>query len=229
MEKKSFSIETIPSILWGPASDKLLIAVHGKESSKADFEIPAEIAVQKGYQLLSFDLPEHGDRREEPRLCDAQNCAEDLTQVMKHARALSDDISVYGCSLGAYFSLLAYRDEPIQKALFLSPVVHMKRLIENMMRWFGISEERLKKEREVATPISTLYWHYYQYVLRHPVKWNKPTTILYGSRDDLTEYETIKAFAEDCNASLTVLEGGEHYFHAGWQIDALKKWLHESL
>ena len=227
--KKLFSIDAIPSILWGPESDKLLIAVHGKESSKNGFETPAKIAVEKGYQVLSFDLPEHGDRKEEPRLCDAQNCVEDLKRVMRYARTLSDNISVYGVSIGAYFSLLSYQDEPIQKALFLAPIVDMKRLIENMMKWFDVSEERLEKECEIPTPINTLYWHYYQYVLRHPVKWDKPTAILYGSKDELTEYETVKAFAESCNASLTVLEDAEHYFHTERQLDALKKWLYENL
>lgn len=229
MEKKLFSIETIPSILWGPESDKLLLAVHGNQSNKADFEIPAKVAVEKGYQVLSFDLPEHGDRKEEPRLCDAQNCVEDLRQVMKYARTLSDNISVFGCSIGAYFSLLAYQDDPIQKTLLLSPIVDMKRLIEDMMKWFDVSKARLEKEREIVTPINTLYWHYYQYVLCHPVKWDKQTDILYGSKDELTEHKTIKTFAEGCNASLTVLEGGEHFFHTGRQLDFLEKWLYKKL
>lgn len=229
MEKKAFLIETIPSILWGSEADKLLIAVHGKGSSKEGVEIPARIAVEKGYQVLSFDLPEHGERIADPRLCDAQNCREDLEKVMHFASTLSKNISLFGCSLGAYFSMLAYQEAPIQKALFLSPIVDMKDLIENMMKWFDVSETQLEKEQVVATPINPLYWHYYQYVLRHPIKWDKPTVILYGSKDELTEYETIKTFSESCQAKLTILEGGEHYFHTPEQLSVLKKWLRENL
>lgn len=69
METKTFLIGNIPSILWGPLSDKLLIAVHGNGSHKTDvvIEIVATAAVEKGYQLLSFELPEHGGRKEERR------------------------------------------------------------------------------------------------------------------------------------------------------------------
>ena len=229
MIKEPLLIGDIPAMLWGPASDKLMIAVHGKDSSKSDFDLVAEVAVGKGYQVLSFDLPEHGDRKEEQRLCDAQNCVEDLTRVMKCAHTLSDNISVFGCSIGAYFSMLAYQDEPIQKALFLSPIVDMRRLIENMMKWFDVSEERLRKEQEVPTPINTLYWHYYQYVLQHSVRWDRPTALLYGSKDELSEYETVKTFAERCGASLTVLEDGEHFFHTDRQLTFLKKWLRDTL
>lgn len=223
-------INTIPAILWGPASDKLLIAVHGNQSSKSDtvIEIVAKIAVEKGHQVLSFDLPEHGGRKEEPRLCDAQNCVEDLAHIMAYARTFSDDISLFGCSIGAYFSMLAYQNEPIQQALFLSPIVDMQRLIENMMKWFDVSAERLEKEQEIATPINTLYWQYYQYVLRHPVKWDKPTAILYGSEDELSEYEAVSAFAARFHARLTVLEGGEHFFHTEQQLNYFKEWLHEN-
>ena len=147
-------------MLWGDASDKLLVAVHGNQSHKADTVITtaAEVAVQKGYQVLSFDLPENGDRKEENRLCNEQNCVGDLAIIMKHARILLNDITVFGCSIGAYFCLLPYADEPVQKALFLSPVVDIARLIRNMMIWFNVSEEQVEKERAFTTSINTLYW-----------------------------------------------------------------------
>ncbi|MDL2215472.1 alpha/beta hydrolase [Ruminococcaceae bacterium OttesenSCG-928-N02] len=231
MDRKTFMIGNIPSVLWGPSADKLLVAVHGGQSHKTDvvIEIVAAIAVEKGYQVLSFDLPEHGERKEEPRLCDVQNCVEDLAQAMQYARTLSGCISIFGCSIGAYFSMLAFRDEPVQKALFLSPIVDMKRLIENMMKWFDVSKARLEKEQQIATPTNTFYWHYYQYVLQHPVKWDKPTALLYGAKDELSEYEVVQGFAQKCHAKLSVLEGSEHFFHTERQLDFLKNWLHENL
>lgn len=230
MENSLLKIDGIPSMLWGPASDKLLIAVHGNQSNKADtvIQIVAETAVQKGYQVLSFDLPEHGDRKEENRLCNAQNCAEELHIIMKHAHTLSDNISVFGCSIGAYFSMLAYADEPIRQALFLSPVVDMARLIRNMMTWFNVSEERLEKEQAIPTPINTLYWDYYQYVLSHPVRWDKPTALLYGEKDELCEYAVVKEFAKKHRASVTVVKNSEHFFHTDEQLDFLREWLKEA-
>lgn len=231
MEKQYLLIESIPSILWGTTSDNLLIAVHGDQSNKADdvISILAEVAAEKGYKVLSFDLPEHGDRKEETRLCNAQNCVEDLLHIFKYARTRSNIISVFGCSVGAYFSMLAYKDEQIRQALFLSPVVDMKRIINNMMTWYNVSEERLEKEQEIVTPIKTLYWDYYQYVLNHPVEWDKPTKLLYGAKDNLCEPNYVNSFAERVKANMTVLEDGEHFFHTEKQLDFLRKWLHDSM
>ncbi len=68
-------------------------------------------------------------------------------------------ISLYACSLGAYFSLVAWRDVIFRKCLFLSPVLDMERLIRNMMRWTGVTEERLREEKEIPTSFGeTLSW-----------------------------------------------------------------------
>ena len=65
MKKEFFKINNIPAVLWGETSEKIIIAVHGNMSHKEDIpiEILAEIGNQKNYQILSFDLPEHGERK----------------------------------------------------------------------------------------------------------------------------------------------------------------------
>lgn len=47
----------------------------------------------------------------------------------------------------------------------------------------------------------------------HPVDWNVPTDILYGSADNLTSIDTIMDFAQAHHVSITVMENGEHWFH----------------
>ena len=54
---------------------------------------------------------------------------------------MTDNTSLFRYSIGSNFSMLAYQDEEIRRTLFLSPVVDIKCIIENMMQWFGISEE----------------------------------------------------------------------------------------
>jgi len=184
--------------LWEKNSDSLFIAVHGDQSYKADDVITmlAEEAISKGYQVLSFDLPEHGERKDETRRFNAQDCVEDIGKILGYAHACSNNISLFGCSIGAYFSMLACKNEQIEQTLFLSPVVNMKRIINNMMTWFDVSEERLEKEQEIATPVKMLYWDYYQYVLNNPIEWNKPTALLYGAKDNLCEFEYITDFTQ---------------------------------
>lgn len=233
MKKNNLTIEGIPAILWGESSDKLFVAVHGNMSSKEDdaIIILAEEGLGKGYQILSFDLPEHGERKGEKYVCKVQNCVNDLTTIMRHAQTISGNISVFACSIGSYFSLLAYRDLPLKQCLFLSPVLNMERIIKNMMEWCNISEGRLEKEKEIKTPIGqTLYWDYYCYVKSNPIEtWDIPTAILYGSDDNLSEYDVVSEFVKRYNCKINVLEQGEHYFHTDEQLHYYRHWLKKNV
>ncbi|AKB25302.1 Alpha/beta hydrolase [Methanosarcina sp. MTP4] len=238
MEKTHFNISnnkiSIPAILWGKPGAKLLIEVHGNLSNKEDtvISILAQKAVAKGYQVLSFDLPGHGERTGDNYECIPQNCVSDLLAVYKYARSLASDISLFACSMGAYFSLLAYHDFDIKQCLFLSPVVNMERIIRNMMEAFQVSEERLQVEKQIPLPIGqTLDWDYYCYVKKNSVcfDWKIPTAILYGSGDDLSEWKEISVFAERYQAEVKVLEHGEHYFHTEEQLQVFEAWADDNL
>lgn len=229
MIKNKFNIGNIPVVLWGEKSNKVFIAVHGNMSNKEDIVIQflAERAIQKGYQVLSFDLPAHGERKDEGIPCKVQHCVNDLLIIMDYAQENWNEISLFACSMGAYFSLLAYKDDMLKKALFLSPVVNMERIIENMMKWFNITAERLQKESTIETPIGQkLYWDYFCYVKEHPINsWNIDTDILYGAMDNLCEYEIIDCFVKKYHCGLEVMTTGEHYFHTEEQLSVFKQWL----
>lgn len=233
MTKQEIKINGIPAILWGSKADRLFVAVHGNMSNKADTVIAifAEEAVSRGYQVLSFDLPKHGDRINEPYTCSVQNCVHDIGIILSYAWEHSDCISLFTCSMGAYFSLLSCADMQLEQCLFLSPVTDMERIIRNMMQSFSISEERLKAEKEIPTPAGqTLYWDYFQYVISHPINvWNSPTSILYGSSDFLCEETSVKAFAEKFVCNLRIFENGEHYFHTEEQLAFFRQWLKDAL
>lgn len=230
MKKEKIKINTIPSIIWGEKSDKIFIAIHGNMSNKEDdvIRLLAENITTKGYQVLSFDLPEHGERKsDENYLCKVQNCINDLKQVIEYVKSNYSEISIWACSMGAYFSLLAYKDEYIKQCLFLSPVVNMKIIIDNMMMWSNTTEKELAEKLEIKTDFGqTLYWDYYLYVKNNPIsEWNKKTSILYGSNDNMQNENIIKDFAEKFNCNLSILEKGEHYFYTKEQLDYYKKWI----
>ena len=65
------------------------------------------------------------------------------------------------------------------------------------------------------------------FVGSHPVEWETPTHILYGSGDGLVPLESIREFAQIHNASLTVMENGEHWFHTDEQMEFLDSWIRE--
>ena len=227
MKKETLSIHKIPAILWGEKTDSIYLYVHGKMSSKEDAQRFAKIAIPRGYQVLSFDLPEHGDRKGENYPCVVWNCVHDLEIIGKYVCENWNDICLYGCSLGAYFSLLAYKDLPIRKCLFPSPVLDMERLIQNMMGRFNISEQELREKQRIPTPMGeALDWDYFCYVRDNPVqKWSVPTAILYGSEDNLTEHKVVEEFTQRFNCDLTVLDGSEHWFYSEWQLDFFDEWI----
>lgn len=222
MLKNRIEIKNIPALVWGEKSDRVFIAVHGNMSNKEDrvIRILAEEAERKGYQTLSFDLPEHGERASDGVVCKVQNCVKDLRGVFEYARGNWPNISLFACSMGAYFSLLEYKEESLNQALFLSPVVDMQRIIANMMTWFNVNEEQLKEKKEIQTPIGqTLYWDYYCYVNENPIiKWKTETSILYGAKDSLCERDRIDAFVNKFGCRLEVFGEGEHFFNTSEQL-----------
>ena len=129
-------------------------------------------------------------------------------------------------SLGAWFSLLAFAGERLEQALFVSPVVDMEGLIRDMMGWAGVSEAQLEAAGELDTPFGeTLSWPYLQYVRAHPVsRWPTPTALLYASGDAMLRRTAVEDFARRFGGALTVLEGGEHWFHTPEQLAALHRW-----
>ena len=230
MKTERINIDGIPSIIWGEKSSKVFIAVHGNMSNKEDevIKILAEKVIGKGYQLLSFDLPEHGERKNDTTyLCKVQNCVKDLKQIIEYAKLNYSEINLWACSMGAYFSLVAYKNEEIKQCLFLSPVVNMKVIIDNMMLWSNTTEEELEEKQEIKTDFGqTLYWDYYKYVKDNPIiNWNKKTYILYGNKDNLQNEDIIKNFSNKFNCDLTILKNGEHYFHTEEQLKFYKEWL----
>jgi len=69
LKKEVLNIEGIPAILWGEKSNNIYIYAHGKMSSKNDAQGFAKKAEAKDFQVLSFDLPEHGERKDENYPC----------------------------------------------------------------------------------------------------------------------------------------------------------------
>lgn len=230
MIKEKIYIEDIPAIVWGEKSSKAYIFVHGKMSNKESAEVFAGIAAGKGYQTISFDLPEHGERSNQEYKCNIMNGITDLTIIGDYSFRKWDKVSLFGCSLGAFFSLHAYRDMKFEKCLFQSPIVNMEYLIQQMFIWFNISEEQLRKQGEIPTPIDTMSWQYYMYVKEHPIdKWNVPTHILYGAKDNLQNYKAINDFASKFKCSLTVSENSEHSFMDENDEIIVATWLDNSI
>lgn len=152
--------------------------------------------------------------------------AEEFPAFFAQQRRCCGRLTLIANSIGAFFSLSALDETLVDRAYFVSPVVDMERLIGDMMRWANVTEAELAEKREIPTAFGeTLSWDYLCYVRAHPISWRVPAHILYGEHDGLTSMETISAFAEKTGALLTVMPGGEHWFHTREQMAFLDAWL----
>ena len=116
----------------------------------------------------------------------------------------------------------------ISRAFFISPIVNMEKLICSMMAWAGVTENQLEEKKIIKTDFGeNLSWEYLTYVRKNPIQWKIPTEILYGEHDNLTPLETVSEFARAHNANLTVMNGGEHWFHTDEQMKFLDSWIKE--
>ena len=140
-----------------------------------------------------------------------------------------ENVILIANSIGAFFSMNAGIDEMIQKAYFISPIVDMDKLITDMMKWANVTEQELELKGVIHTDFGEdLSWDYLSYVRSNLVEWRVLTHILYGSNDHLTALETITDFANKHQASLTVMQDGEHWFHTEEQMLFLDNWIKES-
>ena len=154
--------------------------------------------------------------------------APELSACFDDLAARYGSVVLIANSIGAYFAVNALRDRKPERAFFISPVADMEKLILGMMAAAGVTGEELRLRGEIPTAAGeTLSWEYLSYVRAHPLQWSVPTAILYGENDALTDRETMEAFARKTGASLTVMPGGEHWFHTEEQMRFSDAWMTE--
>lgn len=225
MKTERFTLKNIPLLLIGEPSRKVYLYVHGKNGSKEEALDFAELACPAGYQVLAFDLPEHGERKNAPERLLPWVVLPELQLIYQYAKVHWRSVSLRATSIGAWFSMLALQAKPLRSALLLSPVVDMEDLITNMMQWANVSEAQLKEVGEISTDFDeTLSWQYLCWVREHPYRWKVPTQVLYGAKDNLTSRAVLEQFKQRTGAHLTIMVEGEHWFHTELQLAVLQEW-----
>lgn len=230
MKKKNLYITGIPSILWGESADNIYLYIHGQNGNKEEAKVLSEIVCRNGWQVLSIDLPGHGERKNEMDSFNPWHIVEELKQVMNYMKTNWHQAALYANSIGAWFSMLSFLDISLKHCLFVSPILDMKQLINNRMKWANVTESQLQKEQLIPTTFGqTLSWEYLVYVKNHPIlKWENTTSILYGQKDTLTEQFVVDDFVKRFCCRLTVMEEGEHWFHTPQQLKVLTKWIKDN-
>lgn len=197
---------------------QLVIYIHGKGGDPGEVEHYKPLF--EGSDVIGFDYVSN----------DPQSAKKEFSEYFDKVSAGYDSVILIANSIGAFFAMSSLSEKKIDRALLISPIVDMERLISDMMMWAGVTEEELSERGEISTEFGeVLSYKYLCYVRDNPVMWNVPTYILYGERDNLTAFVTISEFAERINAPLTVMKDGEHWFHTEEQMKFLDEWVRNSI
>ena len=195
---------------------KTVLYVHGRGGS-AD-EALHYVPLFPGSKVLGLDY-----RSDSP-----WETGSEIREAAEKLAAESGRITLIANSIGAYYSLHAGIDPLVRRAYLISPILDMEKLITGMMAQAGVTETELQLKGVIPTSFGEdLSWAYLCWVRAHPLRWDAPTEILYGSLDTFTPRETTEAFAKAHRAGLTVMEGGEHWFHTEAQTTFLDNWIRE--
>lgn len=193
---------------------KQVIYIHGKGGSIAESEHYKKFFPNA--EVVGFDYK-------------SENIFDAVTEFQNFFNQFGK-VTIIANSIGAFYAMHALSEKNIDAAFFISPIVDMEKLILSMMTRANVTEKILRERQEILTDTGEiLSWKYLCHVRENPINWKVPTKILYGSKDFLTSLETMKNFAEKIGASLTIMQGGEHWFHTAEQMKFLDNWLEENL
>lgn len=192
----------------------LIIYVHGKGGAAEEAKHYQKLFPNS--DVIGFDY--HSQTPWEAKI--------EFSQFFEYHSNEYASITLIANSIGAFFAMNSLSKKHISKALFISPIVNMEKLITDMLMWSNVNEKELQSKKLIPTEFGeTLSWDYLCYVRDNPINWHIPTYILYGGKDSLTNRISITEFANKAGAELTIMEDGEHWFHTDEQMKFLDNWV----
>lgn len=205
------------TVIYGEKSDKIYIYVPGQGGNKEEAERFYLVAKKYGYQVLGIDLPQNG--------ADFFAAISFIKEIYNFAKENWQHIALRAVSIGAWFSLMALKDEKPENCLFSSPLLDMNRMICSLMAASRVTEEQLEKERIIRTDFGqTLNWDYLVFARENPVRACGKTAVFYASGDELIPKSEIDDFANNNFCRLTVYDGGEHWIHKENDLRIMEEW-----
>ena len=177
-----------------------------------------------GYQVLSIDLPEHGERKYgEEEICAVDSGA----GAANGDKTLSKQMEANQFAGEQHWRILFNAGDGKRQyrkgAVCFADCGYGTADFDNDAPVKATEAQRQEKGKIVTDFGQTLSWQYLCWIREHALQnWAIPMAVLYAGRDTMTDYETIETFAKKHAAKLTVYEQGEHRFHAPEQLEVLK-------
>ena len=135
---------TINGFRWNfPQKNKVLI-LHGFGSAAYKFEAYAAPLVQKGYEVLAFDAPAHGNS--EGRTVNAVEYAEMINQVIDRYGPIHKFLAHSFGGIALSLALEKKETDPKTKIVFIAPATETTSAVEGAFAMLKMSNAGVKKE-----------------------------------------------------------------------------------
>ena len=211
-ELLNFSINnlTIKGHRWNHPQTKKALLLHGFGSAAYKFEGYVAPLVQKGYEVLAFDAPAHGDS--EGTITNAI----EYSHMIKKVIALYGPVNSFIChSFGGIALSLAMEDIPHDaqtKIVFIAPATETTSAVDGAFAMLKINDKKVREEFEkiiIAISGKPTEW----FSIRRAVR-NISAQILWihDEDDDVTPlYDALQVKADDhSNINFMITKGLGH-------------------
>ena len=227
-EPEELILDGVPALRWGRPGGRAVIGVHGRFSNKRDPVMAqcGDVIASRGDQLITFDLPTHGDR-EDDKAFNPMEASPEVRTFAQLARSQSTEIGLLANSIGAYFSLCDTPAGTFERAWLVSPLLDLEYYIRDIMAEYSVTDEQLEAETEINTPRGVLEWPYLRFVEKHPARLDIPSWIIRGDQDEMVPLGTLSRFVGAPGVELVQIEGGQHFLGQPPHLDTVVAWFEE--
>ncbi len=221
-----FFISKIPALLYGEPSDRVFLYLHGQCGCKEDAERFAQAACQNQWQVASVAFPGYGERSQEQAVWEPEEILSELQDVMHELSEKWSKVALAACGLGAWFSLIAFANQPLQKILLISPILDLHSLAGAQKKSSQITGDFLPSDILQSLPDS--FWEFAKKYAALPTP-HAPTALIFGRQDSLTSFDAVESFVSKTHAKLTVLEEAGHRLSTPMELLLLDLWIQEQI
>ena len=227
-EPEELLLDGIPALRWGEPGGRAVIGVHGQFSNRRDPVMVqyGNVIASRGDQLISFDLPAHGDRQDD-KAFNPMEASPEVRTFARLARSQSTEVSLLANSIGAYFSLCDTPAGTFKHAWLVSPLLDLEYYIRDMMAEYSVTDEQLEAQTVIHTRRGVLDWPYLRFVEEHPVKLDTPSWMIRGDQDEVVPLDTLSRFVGAPGVELVQVEGGQHFLGRPPHLDTVVAWFEE--
>lgn len=191
-QPEEFVLDGIPALRWGKPDGRAVVGVHGQFSNKRDPVMArcGDVIASRDDQLITFDLPNHGDRPDD-KAFNAMAANSEVRAFAQLARSQSSEVGLLAGSIGAYFSLCDTPARTFERAWLVSPLIDLEYYIRDVMAEYSVTDEQLEAQTVIDTPRAALEWPYLRFVEEHPARLDIPAWIIRGDQDEMVPLDTL--------------------------------------